>query len=171
MAHSASHEHKEKARQKGPIRIAIITISDTRTHENDRNGIYLREVISAAGHELVAYHLVRDEPAEVEAAWDAEDSKMAQVIMLNGGTGISGRDRTFDVVESRLQKNLPGFGELFRMLSWQQIGAAAMLSRATAGVCNGQVIISTPGSPAAVELAWEKLIKPELQHMAWELTR
>lgn len=171
MTHSASHEHKEKARQKGAIRIAIITVSDTRTHKNDRNGAYLREVIAAAGHELVAYHLVRDEPAEVAAAWDADDSQNAQVILLNGGTGIAARDRTYEVVESRLQKVIPGFGELFRMLSWQEIGAAAMLSRATAGVANGQVVISTPGSPAAVKLAWEKLINPELQHMAWELTR
>ncbi len=171
MSKSASHAHKKLARKKGAVDIAIITVSDTRTLENDRNGHYLREGIIAAGHRLVAYHLVRDEPAEVEAAWDAEDSRSAQVLMFNGGTGISSRDRTFDVVEQRLQKTLLGFGELFRMLSWQQIGAAAMLSRATAGVANGQVIISTPGSPAAVELAWEKLIKPELQHLAWELMR
>ncbi len=171
MSASTSHHHKKMATEKGAIKLAIITVSDTRTKETDVNGHYLKQEILAAGHKVVAYYIVKDEPAEVEAALEKTDSKTAQVVMFNGGTGISSRDRTYDVVESRLQKVLPGFGELFRMLSWEQVGASAMLSRAVAGVSQGQVIISTPGSPAAVKLAWEKLIKPELQHLAWELTR
>ena len=91
--------------------------------------------------------------------------------MFNGGTGISPRDRTYDALSRKLEKTLPGFGELFRMLSYDQVGAAAMLSRATAGVYRNTVIISTPGSPAAVRLAWEKLIAPELAHLAWEVIR
>ncbi len=93
------------------------------------------------------------------------------MILFNGGTGFSRRDRTFDVLDRLLEKRLPGFGELFRMLSYEQVGAAAMLSRATAGVYRQTLIISTPGSPAAVQLAWEKLIAPELQHLVWELVR
>jgi len=95
----------------------------------------------------------------------------AQIILFNGGTGIAPRDRTYDVLSQRLEKVLPGFGELFRMLSYEQVGSAAMLSRATAGVYQNKVIFSTPGSPAAVKLAWEKLIAPELTHLAWEVVR
>ena len=171
MARHSSHEHKKMATVKGKIKLAIVTVSDTRTPETDINGLYLKQEIDATGHEVVAYHIVKDEPKEVEAALAAEDTQSAQIVLFNGGTGISSRDRTYDVLQSRLQKTLPGFGELFRMLSWDQVGASAMLSRAIAGVANGQVIISTPGSPAAVQLAWKKLIKPELQHLAWEVTR
>ena len=95
----------------------------------------------------------------------------ARLIIFNGGTGISQRDRTYDVISRKLEKTLPGFGELFRMLSYDQVGAAAMLSRATAGVYRNKVIFSTPGSPDAVRLAVEKLILPEIQHLAWELIR
>ena len=95
----------------------------------------------------------------------------AQVILFNGGTGIAPRDTTFDILSRKLEKTLPGFGELFRVFSYDQVGAAAMLSRATAGVYRGKVVISTPGSTAAVQLAWEKLIGPELQHLAWEVGR
>ncbi|KAA3620397.1 MAG: molybdenum cofactor biosynthesis protein MoaB [Calditrichaeota bacterium] len=171
MTESASHQHKKMATEKGAIEVAIITVSDTRTPETDVNGRFLQQEIENAGHKVAAYFIVKDEPAEVEAALDSQDTKSAQIVLLNGGTGISSRDRTFDVVERRLQKVLPGFGEIFRMLSWEQVGASAILSRAVAGVAHGQFIVSTPGSPAAVKLAWEKLIKSEMQHFAWELTR
>jgi len=95
----------------------------------------------------------------------------ARVILFNGGTGIAPRDTTFDVLNRKLEKTLPGFGELFRMFSYDQVGAAAILSRATAGVYRAKVVISIPGSSAAVQLAWEKLIGPELQHLAWEVVR
>ncbi|MDZ7636950.1 MAG: molybdopterin-binding protein [Bryobacterales bacterium] len=102
---------------------------------------------------------------------DALVSTDAQILLFNGGTGIAPRDNTYDALSSRLDKTLPGFGEIFRMLSYEEIGAAAMLSRAIAGVYRGRVLFSTPGSHAAVRLAWEKLIEPELQHLAWEVKR
>jgi molybdenum cofactor biosynthesis protein B len=114
---------------------------------------------------------VRDEPTQVEAALEELAAESIQLVLFNGGTGISRRDRTFDVLSAKLEKTLPGFGEIFRMLSYEQVGAAAMMSRATAGVYRGKVLISTPGSPAAVKLAWEKLIAPEIQHLVWELAR
>src|SRR5690606_37072876 len=94
-----------------------------------------------------------------------------RIALFNGGTGISRRDNTFDALSRRLEKTLPGFAQIFRMLSWEQVGAAAMLSRATAGVYRNVFVVSMPGSPAAVQLAWEQLLEPELEHLAWELTR
>jgi molybdenum cofactor biosynthesis protein B len=151
--------------------VAVVTVSDTRTPQTDVNGQYLRGAVEAAGHIVHSTRIVRDEPAEVESALDQLAAADVQLVLFNGGTGISQRDRTFDVLSAKLEKTLPGFGELFRMLSYEQVGAAAMLSRATAGVYRGKVVVSTPGSPAAVKLAWEKLIAPEIQHLAWELGR
>ena len=174
MADSGSKStalHKEKAAERGPISIAIVTVSDSRTPETDTNGQYLRAEIERLGHNIVAYHLVKDEAAQIAALLADLSAGNAQILLFNGGTGISPRDTTYDVLSRSLEKTLPGFGELFRLLSWEQVGAAAMLSRATAGVYRGKVVISTPGSPAAVRLAWEKLIAPELQHLAWEVSR
>ena len=125
----------------------------------------------AGGHVVAEYRLIKDEVDQVATVLDEMVESEARVILFNGGTGIASRDRTFDVLDRKLEKTLPGFGELFRMFSYEQVGAAAMLSRATAGVYRGKVVISTPGSPAAVQLAWEKLIGPELQHLAWEVIR
>lgn len=168
---SSSARHKATAAGQGPVPIAIVTVSDTRTPETDTNAAYLREQIAAAGHQVVAYHIVRDEVEQVNEVLEQLVSGPARVILFNGGTGISPRDRTYDALSRKLEKVLPGFGELFRMLSYHQVGAAAMLSRATAGVYRNKVIISTPGSPDAVRLAWEKLIAPELAHLAWEVIR
>ena len=168
----SAQQHKQAAAARGPVRIAIITVSDTRTEETDKNAIYLREAIAAARHVVSAYRLIRDEPAQVVAVLDELSSNTnSQILLWNGGTGISPRDTTYDALSRKLEKTLPGFGELFRMLSYQEIGAAAMLSRATAGVYKGRVVISTPGSPNAVKLAWEKLILPEIAHLAWEVSR
>jgi len=168
----ASHDrHRDLAALGGAVPVAIVTVSDTRTPDTDVNGRYLREAIAAAGHRVVAYRLIPDEPDQVAAALAELAAGEARVILFNGGTGIANRDTTFDALSARLEKVLPGFGELFRMLSWEQVGAAAMLSRATAGVYRGTVVFSTPGSPKAVELAWRKLIEPELEHVAWELAR
>jgi molybdenum cofactor biosynthesis protein B len=162
--------HRAAAAAEGPIPIGVVTVSDSRTPETDTNGIWLRERIEAGGNVVSGYRIVRDEPDEVRAAVDAlvED---ARVVVVNGGTGISSRDTTYDTLASMLEKTLPGFGELFRMLSFDQVGAAAMLSRATAGTYRGAVVVSTPGSPKAVQLAWERLLEPELAHLAWELGR
>jgi molybdenum cofactor biosynthesis protein B len=167
----SSAQHRSIAAQQGPVPIAIVTVSDSRTPETDVNAAYLREQIAAAGHHVAAYRLIKDEPDQVASVLDELATSQARVILFNGGTGISPRDRTFDVLSRKLEKTLPGFGELFRMLSYEQVGAAAMLSRATAGVYRQKVIVSTPGSPAAVQLAWEKLIAPELAHLAWEVVR
>ena len=152
--------------------MAVVTVSDTRTPETDVNGRYLAEQIQASGNHLHSTSIVRDEPLEVEAILERLASLGdVQLVFFNGGTGVSRRDRTFDVLNAKLEKTLPGFGEIFRMLSWQQVGSAAIMSRATAGVYRGAVIVSTPGSPAAVRLAWEKLIEPELAHLVWEVAR
>lgn len=168
---SSSDQHRAAALTGGPIAIAIVTVSDTRTPETDVNAHYLRTQIAAAGHTVVAYRLIKDEPDQVVAVLDELATDGARIILFNGGTGVSRRDTTFDALSSKLEKILPGFGELFRMLSYEQVGAAAMLSRATAGVYRESVIFSTPGSPKAVQLAWEKLIAPELEHVAWEVGR
>lgn len=168
---ASTAQHKELAAERGPVAIAVITVSDSRTPETDTNGHYLRAEIERLGHKLVAYHVVKDEADQIAALLAELSAGSAQVLLFNGGTGISPRDTTYDVLSRAIEKPLPGFGELFRMLSYDQVGAAAMLSRAMAGVYKGKVVISTPGSPAAVQLAWEKLILPELQHLAWETTR
>lgn len=171
MPESSSDRHHQIAADRGPIPVAVVTVSDSRTPETDTNAHYLREAIAAAGHRVVEYRLLRDEPAQIAAALDELTAGEARIILFNGGTGISTRDSTFDALDARLEKRLPGFGELFRMLSYGQVGAAAMLSRATAGTYRGRVVISVPGSPAAVQLAWEKLLASELGHLAWEIAR
>ena len=163
--------HKTRAHEKGPVPSAIITVSDTRTPETDKNAHYLRPEIEAAGHIVAGYRLIKDEPDQVAQVLDELASSDAQVLLWNGGTGVSKRDTTFDVLSTRLDKTLPGFGEIFRMLSYQEIGAAAMLSRATAGVYKGKIVFSTPGSPNEVRLAREKLLKSAAEHLAWEVTR
>ncbi len=167
----SSREHHEYAKEKGAIKLAVITVSDSRTAETDTNGDFLKTAIAEAGHELAAYHLIKDDPEEVRRVLREESQGQVDILLFNGGTGISKRDNTYDVINAHLEKHLPGFGELFSMLSYEQVGAAAMLSRAIAGTFQGKVIIATPGSPAAVRLAWEKLTAPEIQHLAWELGR
>jgi molybdopterin adenylyltransferase len=172
MSSPSSDQHHAAARAEGEVPVAIVTVSDSRTPGSDVNAQWLRERIDAGGHRVAAYRLVRDEPAQIQAALDELlQIDEVRVIVFNGGTGISRRDTTYDVIARNLEKEIPGFGELFRMLSWQQVGAAAMLSRATAGTCRGRVVLSVPGSPAAVRLAWDTLIAPELQHLAWEVGR
>jgi molybdenum cofactor biosynthesis protein B len=170
MPSPSSERHHQAASERGPVRLAVVTVSDSRTPETDVNGEFLRGAAETAGHTVAFYRLVPDDPGQVAAALD-EAAGLAQVVVFNGGTGIARRDTTYDALSRRLEKTLPGFGELFRMLSWDQVGAAAMLSRATAGTYRGSVVFSVPGSPAAVRLAWERLIAPELEHVAWELTR
>lgn len=159
--------HREEAGKIGPIRIALVTVSDTRTGETDKNGEYLRVRVASMGHAVTACRVIRDEPDDVERTLEELGESDAQLILLNGGTGISPRDTTIDVVGRMLEKTLPGFGEIFRMLSYEEVGSAAIISRATAGVYRGKMVICTPGSPAAVRLAWEKLIAPELAHLVW----
>ncbi len=166
-----AQDHREQAGH-GPVAAAIVTVSDTRTPETDVNRQYLEARLRELGHLVAAYRLIKDEPDQVAAVLDELASLPGvPLILFNGGTGISPRDTTFDVLSRMLEKTLPGFGELFRMLSFQEVGAAAMLSRATAGVYRGRVVVSMPGSPNAVRLAMEKLIFPEINHLAWEVAR
>lgn len=164
-------QHRNQA--KGiAVTAAALTISDTRTPETDEGGRIIRELLAAAGHVVAAHAIVRDEPEAIDAqllAWLADTT--IQVICCTGGTGIARRDTTIEVVDRLLDKKLEGFGELFRMLSWSEVGPAAMLSRATAGLAGETMIFAMPGSTNAVRLAMEKLIVPELKHLVWERRR
>lgn len=167
----SANEHREKAGH-GPVGVAIVTVSDTRTPETDQNKHYLEARLSELGHEIIAYRLIKDEPDQVEAVLkELSAHHKVQVILFNGGTGIAPRDTTYDVISRHLQKTLPGFGEIFRMISYEQIGAAAMMSRAVAGVYENTIIVSMPGSSNAVKTAMENLIIPEINHLAWEVVR
>ncbi|HEY3341044.1 MAG TPA: molybdenum cofactor biosynthesis protein B [Anaerolineae bacterium] len=169
---SSSQEHREIAAQKGPVRVAIVTVSDTRTRANDTGGDLIEQRVTSAGHAVVFRTIVKDEPDQIDAHLDKIVGETdAQLILFTGGTGIAPRDTTYDAIARKLEKTMPGFGELFRMLSYSEVGAAAMLSRATAGTYRGRVIFSMPGSPNAVQVAMDKLIMPEIQHLAWEVAR
>ena len=154
------------------IRCAVLTISDTRTPDTDASGDLIKETLKLAGHKIVAYQIVPDDPDQIQgllAEWIAREEIRA--ILTNGGTGIAARDTTYDAIAGILDKRIDGFGELFRMLSWQEIGAAAMLSRAVAGVAGGRLIVAMPGSVNAVRLALTKLIVPELGHLVYEIAK
>lgn len=170
MTTPSHHEHKDHA--PSSIGCLVITCSDTRTPETDTSGQLIRKLLEERGHTVVGYHLVKDEPAQIQL-WIARGttSDAVQAIIINGGTGISRRDSTFEAVDAMLQKRLDGFGEIFRLLTYQDIGSPAIMSRATAGVINGRVLFSTPGSENAVRLAMEKLILPELGHLVKELSK
>jgi molybdopterin adenylyltransferase len=155
-------------RQQAPrhVRCAVFTVSDTRTPETDTGGALLCDALSAGGHTVALRAIHPDDPAVVRTAVaDAIASGAIDAVLTTGGTGVSARDTTYEAITGLLQKTLPGFGELFRSLSYAEIGAAAMMSRAVAGVSQGCVIIALPGSPDAVRLALDKLILPELGHM------
>src|SRR5688572_88591 len=164
-------EHIDAARGER-ARCAIVTLSDTRTEATDKSGRRIRELLEQAGHSTSDYAILPDDPAELEpvlARLLKRDD--VDVVLTNGGTGISKRDQTIIVVERVIEQSLPGFGELFRMLSWGEIGSGAMLSRATGGIARGKLLFAMPGSTAAVELAMTKLILPELPHLLRELRK
>ncbi len=166
-------EHKERVAAEGAqtLLCGVITVSDTRTLETDVSGRFVVDQLSQAGHQIVLRAIVPDESERITALLLELTTARCAVIILNGGTGIAKRDSTFEAVDALLEKRLPGFGELFRMLSFAEIGPAAMLSRATAGVYRGALVFSLPGSPHAVELAMTRLIMPELTHLVWETVR
>ena len=167
---STPDEHKANAPKS--IGCWVLTVSDTKTPETDTSGNVIRELLAGGGHRIVGSEIVRDEPAEVQRVIrEACGTDGVRAIIMTGGTGITSRDSTFEAVEAMLDKRLPGFGELFRMLSYEQVGAAAMLSRAQMGVARGRIVVSLPGSPNACRLAVEKLLLPELGHLVRELSR
>jgi molybdenum cofactor biosynthesis protein B len=169
MGHRA-HEQQAEA-EAPPIRCGVLTISDTRTADTDTSGAAIRDLLTAGGHEVLRYAVVRDEPAEIVATVRAFAAEGCRVIITNGGTGIARRDSTLEAIDALLEKRLPGFGELFRMLSYQEIGPAAMLSRATAGTFGETLVFCLPGSTNAVRLGMERLIASQLRHLVWETVR
>jgi len=162
------HDHEKHARAN--LKIGVITASDTRTPETDESGSLIRAMLQAAGHSVDYYAIVPDDSEKISAAL-VSNLENLDAIIVNGGTGITARDGTTEVVKSVLDKELEGFGELFRMLSFQEIGPAAMLSRAVAGVRHGKFIAALPGSPDACRLAMEKLLIPELGHITYLLSK
>ncbi len=164
----SAHDHEKHARAN--LKVGVITASDSRTLETDESGQLIRTMLQAAGHRVNYYAIVPDDSEKISAAL-VRNLENLDAIIINGGTGITARDDTAEVVKSVLDKELEGFGELFRMLSFQEIGPAAMLSRAVAGVRHGKFIAALPGSPDACRLAMEKLLIPELGHITYLLSK
>lgn len=162
------HEHEKHARKN--LKLGVITASDSRTPETDASGKLIRTMLEAAGHRVDYYEIVRDDREKISAAL-VNNLENLDAIIVNGGTGITSRDNTTEVVKSLLDKELEGFGELFRMLSFNEIGAAAMMSRAIAGVRHGKFIAALPGSTDACRLAMEKLLLSQLGHITYLLSK
>ncbi len=168
MTNSYSSESALEHRNQGPqsVRCAVLTVSDTRSLDDDRSGQTIVELLQAAGHEIADRAIVPDEPALVsDQVRGFSENADIDAVLVTGGTGIAARDQTPDAVARLLTRQLPGYGELLRMLSYQEIGAAAMLSRAMGGLVEQTVVLTMPGSTAAVRLAMEKIILPELRHL------
>ena len=160
----ADLEHKQQAPR--VVRCAVLTVSDTRTVDTDTGGRAVASLLTSAGHQVVDATIAKDDAVQVRgliSTW--LDRSDVDVVITTGGTGITSRDTTYEAIDSLIEKRLDGFGELFRMLSYEQVGAAAMMSRATAGLTRRRIIIALPGSEAAVRLAMDKLVVPELAHM------
>ena len=167
---STPAQHKEKAPRS--VRCYIVTVSDTRTEQTDASGHTIAELLLSMGHQITGRVIVKDDGAQVRATVERQLSNGdVQVVITTGGTGITSRDSTFEAVDALLEKRLDGFGELFRMLSYQQIGPAAMMSRATAGLARGKIVIALPGSEPAARLAMERLVLPELGHLVQQASR
>ena len=161
---------EHKARGKKSIRCFVITVSDTRSEDTDSSGQIIKSMMEAKEHQIAGYRIVKDQPPQIEALLnEALAAVEVDAVIVNGGTGIAPRDGTYEVVSRLLEKKLDGFGEIFRYLSYLDIGSAAIMSRAAAGTARGKVLISLPGSKGAVTLAMEKLVVPEIRHMVSQL--
>ncbi len=177
MADPTSHEAQASADARGPVRCAVLTVSDSRTVETDQSGPIIRRLLTDAGHQAVDCDLVPDEPDDIRRALQRWlDDPNVDAILITGGTGVGRRDTTIEIVRQLIDVELEGFGELFRMLSYEQVKAAAMLSRAVGGLARGDrggdtFVFSMPGSTNAVELAMNRLIVPQLAHLVWERRR
>ncbi|MCU0517743.1 MAG: MogA/MoaB family molybdenum cofactor biosynthesis protein [Oscillatoria sp. Prado101] len=159
-------------REKITVDCAVITVSDTRYIETDKSGLLIQQLLLEAGHCVGAHRIIKDEPAEIQKLLgELGERADLDVLIFNGGTGISPRDTTYDAIAGLLSKTLPGFGELFRWLSYQEIGTRAMASRAIAGVYRAKLVFSIPGSTGAVKLAVEKLILPEIVHLVGQMRK
>ncbi|MBN9655369.1 MogA/MoaB family molybdenum cofactor biosynthesis protein [Halobacillus sp. GSS1] len=167
----AVEEHKASAGNS--ISCLVLTVSDTRTEETDKSGKLMIDTLTKEGHSVGEYHIVKDEQSQIhDYVKRGVDDPKIEAVLINGGTGVAKRDVTIEVIEKILDKEMPGFGEIFRMLSYKEdIGSAAILSRAIAGVSGRTAIFSTPGSSGAVKLAMDRLILPELPHIIGELNK
>lgn len=161
--------HPDEKQDQIIINCAVITVSDTRTIDTDKSGQLIKELLTEIGQKIDYYNIIKDEPEQIKQELEIINNKEIQVVIFNGGTGIAPRDTTYDVLEGLLEKTLPGFGELFRFLSYDEIGSRAMASRATAGIYRSKIIFSLPGSSNAVKLGLEKLILPEIQHLVKQI--
>lgn len=167
----ATHE-EHKAQGPPSVRCAVITVSDTRTLETDTGGQAVIVHLTAAGHTVVSREIIPDEPSRMRPLLESLRGRDdLDAILMTGGTGVTSRDQTYETVSSLLDKPLPGYGEIFRLLSYQEIGPAAILSRAVGGLLGRKILLTMPGSPAAVRLAMEKIIVPELPHLVREARR
>jgi len=164
-------DHRAKAQTVGCVSYTVLTVSDSRTEDTDHSGRLIQQLCNEAGHRLLDYEVVKNEPWRIQAALRRFLQSSAQCLIVTGGTGAGRRDLTVETVTPFLEKVLPGFGELFRWLSYEEIGAAAALSRAICGVSRGRVIVCLPGSEAAVRLGLGKLFLPELPHLLWVATQ
>ncbi|MEA3254373.1 MAG: molybdenum cofactor biosynthesis protein B [Candidatus Altiarchaeota archaeon] len=163
-------EHKQHAKE--GVKCAVLTVSDSRTKENDDSGRLIMRSLEESNHKVLFYDILIDDRGVLEkTVSELISNPDVEAIITNGGTGVSKRDITIEVVSGFIEKELVGFGELFRFLSYREIGSSAIMSRALAGVCNGKIIISLPGSMNAVKLGMEEIINPELGHMVWEVNR
>jgi molybdenum cofactor biosynthesis protein B len=164
----------EDHRQRAPktVGLAVITVSDTRTETDDLSGKAITDTMAKAGHRVLRRMIVKDEVQEIQKALrELIEDDAVQAVVMSGGTGIARRDVTLEAIMPFQEKSIPGFGELFRVLSYNEVGSAAMISRASAFVTEGKVVFCLPGSEKAVRLAVERLIAPELGHMVWEAQR
>ncbi|WP_414590399.1 MogA/MoaB family molybdenum cofactor biosynthesis protein [Anabaena sp. CCY 9614] len=154
------------------VTCAVVTVSDTRIPETDKSGQIIKQLLVGANHVVLAYAIIKDEPTQIQQQIQRlSESANLDVVIFNGGTGIAPRDTTYDAIEKLLEKTLPGFGELFRFLSYQEIGSRAIASRAVAGVYQNKLIFSLPGSSNAVLLGMEKLILPEMVHLVSQMRK
>ena len=176
--HGHSHKHggsraaaEHKAHAPAQVAAFVVTCSDSRSETDDESGALIRQALEDEGHSVLGYRLIPDDPGALTAAVGHAAAAGARALIINGGTGIGRRDTTVEALRPLLEKELPGFGEIFRALSYQEIGSPAMMSRALAGTCRGMIVFALPGSPQAAKLAMHKLILPELGHAVRELTR
>ena len=171
-ATSSPDEHRQAGAQQFPsIECAVITVSDTRTELDDKSGALIQSMLKEAGHEIVGYRLVKNDAHQITQALTQMLAGRARFVMLTGGTGPGTRDITVETVQSLLEKELTGFGELFRIMSYEEIGAATILSRATAGRIGNKFVVCCPGSSGAVRLALSEILIPELAHILREMNR
>jgi molybdenum cofactor biosynthesis protein B len=165
------HDHHVEAKAVGPVRYARLTITDSRRAEDDRSGRLIESLLSEAGHTQVASMILKNDAKGLREVVRKLCEEDVDLIVMTGGTGLTRKDQTIEAIDPLLDKSLPGFGELFRHLSFQEVGSAALMSRALCGTVKGKVVVCLPGSEHAVRLALTKLLIPEAQHLIWQATR